>query len=73
MCTLLPICAYSDKRSRPKLYFVKVDVRACFDTIEQGKLLEILRKVIEEASISSSVRRALMDCRTRILFNGMPG
>ncbi|EUC61459.1 telomerase reverse transcriptase [Rhizoctonia solani AG-3 Rhs1AP] len=26
----------------PKLYFVKLDVRACFDTIDQGKLLEIL-------------------------------
>lgn len=24
---------------RPKLYFVKVDIQACFDTIEQTKLL----------------------------------
>lgn len=36
---------------RPKLYFVKVDVRACFDTIEQTKLLEILREVISEVRI----------------------
>ncbi|KAF5367406.1 hypothetical protein D9758_003636 [Tetrapyrgos nigripes] len=32
----------------PKLYFVKVDVQACFDTIEQTKLLEILRQLISE-------------------------
>ncbi|KAI0955894.1 hypothetical protein AcV7_006436 [Taiwanofungus camphoratus] len=32
----------------PKLYFVKVDVQACFDTIEQTKLLEILRELISE-------------------------
>ncbi|KAF7773358.1 hypothetical protein Agabi119p4_5525 [Agaricus bisporus var. burnettii] len=32
----------------PKLYFVKVDVQACFDTIDQGKLLAILRELISE-------------------------
>ena len=70
--TLLPICDYADNRFRPRLYFVKMDVRACFDTIEQGKLLEILRKVIEEVSIPFSLRLSLMDCRTRILFNALP-
>jgi telomerase reverse transcriptase len=33
---------------RPKLYFVKVDVQACFDTIEQTKLLEIIRELLFE-------------------------
>ncbi|GJE88721.1 telomerase reverse transcriptase [Phanerochaete sordida] len=32
----------------PKLYFVKLDVQACFDTIEQTKLLSILRDVLSE-------------------------
>ncbi|KAG5342247.1 hypothetical protein C0989_004091 [Termitomyces sp. Mn162] len=32
----------------PQLYFVKVDVQACFDTIEQSKLLDILRDLISE-------------------------
>ncbi|KAL5526463.1 EST2 [Sanghuangporus sanghuang] len=32
----------------PKLYFVKVDVQACFDTIEQSKLLGILKDLITE-------------------------
>ncbi|KAK7463508.1 Telomerase reverse transcriptase [Stygiomarasmius scandens] len=32
----------------PKLYFVKVDVRACFDTIEQTKLLDILSQLLSE-------------------------
>ncbi|KAJ2926818.1 hypothetical protein H1R20_g10287, partial [Candolleomyces eurysporus] len=30
----------------PKLYFVKVDVQACFDTIEQTKLLDILQHLL---------------------------
>lgn len=33
---------------RPKLYFVKVDVRACFDTIQQDKLLEIVEEILTE-------------------------
>ncbi|CCA72867.1 related to telomerase reverse transcriptase [Serendipita indica DSM 11827] len=32
----------------PKLYFVKLDVRACFDTIDQGLLLEIIQRIIQE-------------------------
>ncbi|KAF8690235.1 hypothetical protein AX14_003047 [Amanita brunnescens Koide BX004] len=32
----------------PKLYFVKVDVQACFDTIEQRELLRIIDKLISE-------------------------
>ncbi|KAG6862537.1 hypothetical protein C0995_000085 [Termitomyces sp. Mi166 len=32
----------------PQLYFVKVDVQACFDTIEQSKLLDILQELISE-------------------------
>jgi telomerase reverse transcriptase len=32
----------------PKLYFVKLDVQACFDSIEQTKLLKILHDVISE-------------------------
>lgn len=34
--------------SRPKLYFVKVDVQACFDSIEQSTLLKILKELISE-------------------------
>ncbi len=36
--------------NRPKLYFVKLDVQACFDTIEQTKLLQILRTILSEVS-----------------------
>ncbi|KAF8656263.1 hypothetical protein AX16_002699 [Volvariella volvacea WC 439] len=32
----------------PKLYFVKMDVQACFDTIEQGKLLQIIKDLISQ-------------------------
>jgi len=37
------LCPYS-----PRLYFVKVDVQACFDSIDQTKLLHILRDLISE-------------------------
>lgn len=33
---------------RPQLYFVKLDVQACFDTITQAKLIQILRDIISE-------------------------
>ncbi|THH05865.1 hypothetical protein EW145_g4492 [Phellinidium pouzarii] len=33
---------------KQKLYFVKVDVQACFDTIEQDKLLGILKSLVSE-------------------------
>jgi hypothetical protein len=36
---------------RPKFYFVKVDVRGCFDTIEQDKLLDILADILLEVSL----------------------
>lgn len=32
----------------PKLYFVKVDVRAAYDTIQQDKLLQIVEAVLTE-------------------------
>ncbi|CAE6473739.1 unnamed protein product [Rhizoctonia solani] len=32
----------------PKLYFAKLDVRACFDSIDQGKLLDILRGTLTQ-------------------------
>lgn len=35
---------------RPKFYFVKVDIRACFDTIEHGKLLDVIEGVLQEVS-----------------------
>ncbi|KAL8280819.1 hypothetical protein RQP46_006823 [Phenoliferia psychrophenolica] len=34
----------------PKLYFVKVDVKACFDTIKQDKVLEIIESVLKQKS-----------------------
>jgi hypothetical protein len=52
-------CLCKTKASlRPKLYFVKVDVQACFDSIEQGKLLEIIRRIIKEVSIASNRSQA---------------
>lgn len=32
--------------AKKKLYFVKVDVRCAFDSIDQGKLLEIIEKIL---------------------------
>ncbi|GJN91088.1 hypothetical protein Rhopal_004105-T1 [Rhodotorula paludigena] len=41
----------------PKLYFVKVDVRAAYDTIQQDKLLEIVENVLSEAQTIYWIRR----------------
>lgn len=41
---------------RPELYFVKMDVRACFDTIDQTKLLEIIRELLKQVSCSPLMR-----------------
>ncbi|CEQ41347.1 SPOSA6832_03072 [Sporobolomyces salmonicolor] len=51
----------------PKLYFVKVDVRACYDTIKQAKLLGIVDDVLSEASSSSAhtLHRARLTGPTR--------
>lgn len=40
----------------PKLYFVKVDVRAAYDTIQQDKLLQIVEAVLEEVTPLRSTR-----------------
>ncbi len=36
----------------PRLYFVKVDVKACFDTINQHTLLIILDHILTEVSLN---------------------
>jgi hypothetical protein len=36
---------------RPKFYFVKVDVQACYDTIKQEKLLQIVEALLVEVRI----------------------
>jgi len=36
------------------MYFVKLDVRACFDTIDQTKLLQIMRDALSEVSFTST-------------------
>ena len=52
---------------RPKLYFVKVDVQACFDTIEQRELLRIIDKLISEVlSYSHQVPHSLTGTTGRI-------
>ena len=54
---------------RPKLYFVKLDVQACFDTIDQIKLLQILRQIISEVHPSCFLYFSLIEhLLSRILF-----
>jgi len=36
------------------MYFVKLDVRACFDTIDQTKLLQIMRDALSDVSFTST-------------------
>jgi len=34
----------------PELYFVKVDVKACFDTIKQDKLLGLVEEILSDVT-----------------------
>ncbi|SNX84166.1 uncharacterized protein MEPE_02874 [Melanopsichium pennsylvanicum] len=36
------------QRARKKLYFIKVDIRCAFDSIDQGKLLEIIERILRK-------------------------
>jgi telomerase reverse transcriptase len=38
----------------PKLYFAKVDIQACFDSINQDQLLELIEQVIKESEYTIS-------------------
>ncbi|POW20045.1 hypothetical protein PSHT_03992, partial [Puccinia striiformis] len=41
--------------SLPDLYFVKVDIRACFDSIQQDKVLEVINGLFSEARATPNV------------------
>jgi len=34
----------------PKLYFVKMDIKAAFDTIKQDKMLEVVSSLLDQVS-----------------------
>jgi len=33
---------------RPKLFFVKMDIKAAFDTIKQDKVLQVVEKMLDK-------------------------
>jgi hypothetical protein len=39
-----------DTDSSPKLYFVKMDIKAAFDTIKQDKMLEVVSSLLDQVS-----------------------
>lgn len=39
--------AFGDKPTSDKLYFVKVDVQACFDNIPQGNMFKLATEILE--------------------------
>ena len=55
----------TSKARRPKLYFVKTDVKKAFDTINHGKLLEVLQEILDRVrsnayAIRSTLRMTLL-------------
>jgi len=36
--------------SSPKLYFVKMDIKAAFDTIKQDKMLQVVSSLLDQVS-----------------------
>lgn len=59
----------------PRLYFVKVDVKACFDTINQQTLLTILATVLQEVSqpCPNLIRPARFSAEQKFQFEPGPG
>lgn len=51
----------------PKLYFVKLDIRGCFDTISQDRLLNILERILSEDVYAVSRHVSLFVHRDRPL------
>ncbi|BGP16855.1 Telomerase reverse transcriptase [Rhodosporidiobolus nylandii] len=45
----------------PKIYFIKVDVRACYDTIQQDKLLEIVEGVVYDRVVRDKLLQLLRE------------
>lgn len=43
-----------DKHKLPQMYFVKLDIKACFDTIPQKKLLSLIAELVSEESYNVS-------------------
>lgn len=50
-----------------RLYMVKVDIRSCFDTIDQDKLLKILETIVEQNDYSISRFTTLFHARDRVM------
>jgi hypothetical protein len=47
------LCEHGPKMeadSSPKLYFVKMDIKAAFDTIKQDKMLEVVSSLLDQVS-----------------------
>jgi retron-type reverse transcriptase len=39
---------------RPPLYFSKVDIKSCFDSIDQNVLIDIINKVLSQVRVSDA-------------------
>lgn len=53
--------------NRPRLYMVKLDIRACFDSIDQDQLIIILEKVIQESEYSITRYTTLASSRNTVM------
>jgi hypothetical protein len=55
MCSLCRLAApLTYQKLRPKVYFVKVDIQRCYDTIKQDKLMDLIRYVLSEVRHNKS-------------------
>ncbi|CAG7919919.1 unnamed protein product [Penicillium olsonii] len=48
LCSQSPSTHQPRHSKLPPLYFVKLDIQACFDTIPQGKLLDLVAELVSE-------------------------
>lgn len=48
-CELIATCKAHPPR--PRVYFVKMDIKAAFDTIKQDKVLEVVAELLDKVKI----------------------
>jgi telomerase reverse transcriptase len=59
-----------DKQSR--LYFCKVDIQGCFNTIDQSKLMELIELLVDEVDLYNEIEYSVQKYTTVQLNQGKP-
>jgi telomerase reverse transcriptase len=57
---------------KSKLYFCKVDIQGCFNTIDQSKLMELVEVLVDEVDLTKEIEYAVQKYTTVQMNQGKP-